>query len=183
MYLLNPLKAWYYFSHASTQFRDHLWRTTQKRSGQVISRETKRLEQRLYWSCMKSEWYVVPAHPLPSMKPVLMDGPRSELRCEIALPTSGITQFGYPDLFPSPPTEMASPTAEHLPSPGGASRQDDVQPEEERSWLYYFAEISYRRILNRAITTFGSDGYVGWIANIRANLKHREAFEDEMNIW
>ncbi|OIW31477.1 hypothetical protein CONLIGDRAFT_659864 [Coniochaeta ligniaria NRRL 30616] len=162
MYLLNPLKAWYYFSHASTQFRDHLWRTTQKRSGQVVSRETKRLEQRLYWSCMKSE---------------------CELRCEIPLPTSGITQFGYPDLFPSPPTEMASPTAEHLSSPGGASRQDDVQPEEERSWLYYLAEISYRRILNRAITTFGSDGYAGWIANIGANLKHREAFEDEMNIW
>jgi hypothetical protein len=68
MYLLNPLKAWYYFSDASTQFRDHLWRTTHKRSGQVMSREMKRLEQRLYWSCMKSEWYVRPgAHPLPSM--------------------------------------------------------------------------------------------------------------------
>jgi hypothetical protein len=99
------------------------------------------------------------------------------------LPTSGITQFGYPDLFPSPPTEMTSPTAEHLPSPDGSSFQDDVQPEEERSWLYYLAEISYRRILNRAITTFGSDGCAGWITNIRANIKNCEAFEDEMNIW
>lgn len=55
MYLLNPLKAWYHFSHACEQFRNQQWRSAHKRGGDM-SRETRRLEQRLYWSCMKSEW-------------------------------------------------------------------------------------------------------------------------------
>lgn len=61
MHLLKPIKAWHYFSQASGQFRNHLWRTAQKRCGQTMCCETKRLEQRLYWSCMKSEWYVYPS--------------------------------------------------------------------------------------------------------------------------
>lgn len=58
MYLLKPLKAWNYFSQACGQFRNQLWRTTQKRLGQTMPPEIRRMEQRLYWSCMKSEWYL-----------------------------------------------------------------------------------------------------------------------------
>lgn len=184
MYLLNPLMAWHYFSHASAQFRDQLWRRTQKRWGQVMCRETKRLEQRLYWSCMKSEWYVRSGQtPCEAWTFRLMDRRPSELRCEMPLPASGITQFGYPDLFPSPPRETTSPAAEHRSMADEASPHDEMQPEEERSWLYYLAEISYRRLLNRAIATFGPEGHEGWITNVAANIKHHEAFEDEMNIW
>jgi hypothetical protein len=78
---------------------------------------------------------------------------------------------------------MTSPAAEHRPSPDEASPHEDIQPEEERSWLYYLAEISYRRLLNRAIATFGPMGHQGWVTNIRTNIRHHQAFEDEMNIW
>ena len=58
MYLLKPVKAWFYFNQACIQFRNQLWGRTRKASAYDHStpRETRRLEQRLYWSCMKSEW-------------------------------------------------------------------------------------------------------------------------------
>lgn len=59
MYLLNALGAWHYFNQACVQLRNLFWRQgyTGLSFEQYISREPGRLEQRLYWSCMKSEWY------------------------------------------------------------------------------------------------------------------------------
>lgn len=72
----------------------------------------------------------------------------SELRYyEIPLPPSGITQCDYLDMFPSPPTELTSPSAYDR----GDNFGDDIVPEEEKSWFYYLAEISYRRMMNRAM--------------------------------
>lgn len=114
---------------------------------------------------------------------ILTDGPPSELRCEIPLPASGVTQFGYPDLFPSPPTEASAPIAEDEQDADESRLQQNIQPEEERSWLYYLAEISFRRLMDRAIAVLGCDGEQGWITNVRANLRHCEVFEDEISIW
>lgn len=68
MYNLQPQQAWFYFHQASMQLQTHLWRKSQIRypSDTSIShrpnpqerRLEQRLEQRLYWSCMKTEWYV-----------------------------------------------------------------------------------------------------------------------------
>ncbi|KAL2687617.1 hypothetical protein Neosp_005179 [[Neocosmospora] mangrovei] len=107
------------------------------------------------------------------------NGP-SELRLEIPLPPSGIAHCDYPDMFPSPPTELASPTAQN---PALDTLQDDIVPEEEKSWFYYLAEISYRRMMNRALAVMARDGERGWIDNIGDTIKQCKDFNEQIDIW
>ncbi|KAF4936621.1 1-aminocyclopropane-1-carboxylate oxidase [Colletotrichum fructicola] len=159
MYSLRPLPAWSYFNQACVQFKNLLWRRTQRRAPENMSQKARRLEQRLYWSCMKSE---------------------CELRCEIPLPSSGITRLSYPDLFPSPPSEVATPA----PQPSSLDiLEDDIQPEEEKSWFYYLAEISSRRMINRAISIMGYHGEEAWIRNIAKVIEKYEDFDQQINVW
>ncbi|TDZ37523.1 hypothetical protein CTRI78_v011109 [Colletotrichum trifolii] len=159
MYSLHPLQAWFYFNQACVQFKNILWRRTQRRGPDNISQKTRRLEQRLYWSCMKSE---------------------CELRCEIPLPSSGISRLNYPDLFPSPPSEVASPVAR----PSALDiLEDDIQPEEETSWFYYLAEISSRRMLNRAISIMGYHGEQAWIRNVAKVVEKCKDIDQQINVW
>ena len=57
MYTLRPVEAWEKFFHASSTYhiylKGRLARDEQK--GLYVS-GTRLLEQRLYWSCFKSEW-------------------------------------------------------------------------------------------------------------------------------
>ncbi|EXJ77958.1 hypothetical protein A1O3_09117 [Capronia epimyces CBS 606.96] len=165
MYTLRPQRAWFYFQQASLQLQNHLWRKSQIQTGgglQVADPSflfDRRLEQRLYWSCMKSE---------------------CELRCELPLPPSGITRLNFPDLFPSPPTELSSPTTQQRTLDGV---DDDVEPEEEKSWFYYLAEISFRRMFNRIVTTVIGKGERGWINNIETIIQQCDQFDEEINIW
>ncbi|RSL43296.1 hypothetical protein CEP53_011770 [Fusarium sp. AF-6] len=109
------------------------------------------------------------------------DGPSClVLRLEIPLPPSGISHCDYPDMFPSPPTELASPTAQN---PVLDNLQDDIVPEEEKSWFYYLAEISYRRMMNRAIAVMARDGERGWINNIGDTIKQCKDFSEHIDIW
>ncbi|KAI1385482.1 vegetative cell wall protein gp1 [Hypoxylon trugodes] len=157
MYSLRPLRAWSYFNQASVSFRNLVWMRTQKGAGDML--EKQRLEQRLYWSCMKSEL---------------------ELRSELPLPSSGITRFDYPDLFPSPPSELASPAAE---SQGFDGLPPDIEPEEERSWFYYLAEISYRRMMNRAFVILRRNGEESWIGDIKGTIQHCEDLDEQIKVW
>lgn len=61
MYHLDALRAWHCFNQACVQLRNLFWGQgyTGTSFEQYISQEPGRLEQRLYWSCMKSEWYVL----------------------------------------------------------------------------------------------------------------------------
>ncbi|XXH01798.1 hypothetical protein Hte_008159 [Hypoxylon texense] len=157
MYSLRPLRAWSYFNQASVSFRNFVWMRTQRGAGEVPERQ--RLEQRLYWSCMKSEL---------------------EVRSEIPLPSSGIMRFDYTDLFPSPPSELASPTTHSQAFDG---MPEDVEPEEERSWFYYLAEISYRRMLSRIIAIMRRNGEEGWIRDIERTMKQCEDLDEQIKIW
>ncbi|CAI4212826.1 unnamed protein product [Parascedosporium putredinis] len=166
MFLLRPVKAWSYFHQACVLFRNYVWIRRARDAGvaEPRPREIQRLEQRLYWSCMKSE---------------------CEIRCEIPLPSSGITQFGFPDMLPSPPSGIApSPPAHPSPeTPSSQSRPLAIEPEEEKSWFYYLAEVSFRKMMNRAIATMGASGEQGWISNVHENLTHYKALDEEINIW
>ncbi|KAI0886968.1 vegetative cell wall protein gp1 [Annulohypoxylon maeteangense] len=157
MYSLKPLQAWTYFNQASVSFRNLVWMRTQRGIGDMV--ESQRLEQRLYWSCMKSEL---------------------EIRSEIPLPSSGIARFDYPDLFPSPPSELASPVEQSQSFDGLPT---DIEPEEERSWFYYLSEISYRRILSRAFVILRRDGEEGWIRHIEQTIKQCEDLDDQIKAW
>ncbi|KAH7221669.1 hypothetical protein BKA60DRAFT_595530 [Fusarium oxysporum] len=160
------LVAWFHFNRACVDLRNILWTRSQKKSSEATTQETRRLEQRLYWSCVKTEylayevWY-------------------SELRYEIPLPPSGITQCDYPDMFPSPPTELASPSAYDR----GDTLDDDIVPEEEKSWFYYLAEISYRRMMNRAMAVMARSGEQGWSDNICKAMEHCKEFNEQIDLW
>ncbi|KAF5251284.1 hypothetical protein FANTH_3576 [Fusarium anthophilum] len=158
MYCLHPLQAWFHFNRACVDLRNILWTRSQKKSNQATTQETRRLEQRLYWSCVKTEY---------------------ELRYEIPLPPSGITQCDYPDMFPSPPTELTSPSAYDR----GDTFDDDIVPEEEKSWFYYLAEISYRRMMNRAMAVMVRSGEQGWSNNISEAMEHCKEFNEQIDLW
>ncbi|CAH0058243.1 unnamed protein product [Clonostachys solani] len=159
MYTLSPLQAWFYFNRACVDLRNLLWARNRRRSPDPVSQEARRLEQRLYWSCVKTEY---------------------ELRCEIPLPPSGITNCDYPDMFPSPPTRLGSPT---IHGQTLEELESDIVPEEEKSWFYYLAEISYRRIMNRAMAVMGHDGEEGWVRNISSRIKPCKTFSDQIDLW
>ncbi|KAI1451721.1 vegetative cell wall protein gp1 [Annulohypoxylon moriforme] len=157
MYSLKPLSAWNYFNQASVCFRNLVWMQTQRVVGDML--ESQRLEQRLYWSCMKSEL---------------------EIRSEIPLPSSGIARFDYPDFFPTPPSELASPVAQSQSFDG---LPPDLEAEEERGWFYYLSEISYRRILSRAFVILRRDSEEGWVRNIEQTIKQCEDLDEQIKAW
>jgi len=60
MYTLRPVEAWQNFLQASSTY--HIYLKGQVRgseSNEVHANKNRLLEQRLYWSCFKSEWYVL----------------------------------------------------------------------------------------------------------------------------
>lgn len=83
-------------------------------------------------------------------------------------------------MFPSPPTRLGSPT---IHGQTLEELQSDIVPEEEKSWFYYLAEISYRRILNRAMAVMGHEGEEGWTRNISSRIKQCKTFNDQIDLW
>ncbi|OAK96920.1 hypothetical protein IQ06DRAFT_229637 [Phaeosphaeriaceae sp. SRC1lsM3a] len=171
MYCLRPLKAWNYFNSACVQCRNLLWIRSQRSiSVNPLAPSTvdpptgalRLIEQRLYWSCLKSEL---------------------ELRCEIPLPQSGLASFNQPDLFPSPPETQTS-SRRNNDKLGETGHELDL--EYQRGWLYYLSEISHRRMINRAITTMSPpdmDQAESWIKNIQENLQHVKDLEHQIDTW
>ncbi|KAI0376031.1 hypothetical protein F5Y04DRAFT_274053 [Hypomontagnella monticulosa] len=91
-----------------------------------------------------------------------------ELRAEMQLPASGLLRFKYPDLFPALPASEA----------GNYSAL-----EEERSWLYYLAEISLRNIMNRVLADFYGYGEVAWLNDTASLVKRHAAYSEELESW
>ena len=136
MYSLRPLKAWMSFNQSCAIFQTYL----HTRSPQQAARATKRLEQRLYWSCLKSE---------------------CEMRDEVDLPPSGLAKVNHPDVFPSPPGGTPEPEAG-----GNAIHSPDMQRpvdvELQKTWYYYLSEIAGRRLKNRISTVLHGGSPFSW---------------------
>ncbi|OAL28488.1 hypothetical protein AYO20_09436 [Fonsecaea nubica] len=152
MYSLQPLRAWNEFLQASVNYDMYLRR--QKNLPLDISSpqnsDTRRVEQRLYWTCFKSE---------------------CEIRQEIHIPESGLSNLRYPYMFPSPPsagspaaqepvTQGASPTQASPPS--ARAFPSSFEFSEQQSWFYYLTEITLTRIGNRILTAFYQHGHSAW---------------------
>lgn len=59
MYALRPLEAWQNFLQASSTYHVYLRCRASATNGDLNSyNRTRKLEQRLFWSCFKSEWSV-----------------------------------------------------------------------------------------------------------------------------
>lgn len=194
MYTLRPMLSWQYFHQASIVYQLYL-----KMNGRVSDDNTvlmdeivrhgysdskmRRLEQRIYWSCFKSE---------------------AEFRVELPLPQSEIASYEFPNLFPSPPSPLATdhgPTAVGTTSTGRSSsgsipimqvvlpdHQDDARIHakrlcnEEESWYYYLTEVALRRIGNRVINTFFQKSPDEWL-NIEQFTDVAVEFEAQVSTW
>lgn len=194
MYTLRPMISWQYFHQASIVYQLYL-----KMNGRVSDDNTvlmdeivtrgyldskmRRLEQRIYWSCFKSE---------------------AEFRVELPLPQSEIASYEFPNLFPSPPSPLPG---EQVPTTVGTSTverslsvnlsimqmiapetQDDVRVHakrlcnEEESWYYYLTEVALRRIGNRVINTFFQRAPDEWL-NIEQFVDVAVEFEAQVSTW
>ncbi|KID65286.1 Zn(2)-C6 fungal-type DNA-binding domain protein, partial [Metarhizium hybridum] len=162
LYTLRPVQAWQAFFHASSLYTVYLKsRAAALQIGpghyhddaligdESCSGEKLRccLEQRLYWSCIKSE---------------------SEICTEVDLPRSELGKMEYPYLFPSPPTPksvdglhdthdmgavgMLAPTA--LLSVDDAAEKQDFKTLHEHSWFSYLSNIALLRISSRVDDEF-----------------------------
>lgn len=156
MYNLQPLQSWKYFSLASNawyasvmtrlatdvmlkqRLTDHLGRlppSTALRDAHDEGRSLT-LEQSLYFTCYKSEWYLVLISQHPRTTTNITS---SEFAFELPLPPSILHNIGYPHAFPSPPN-----LDNEIP--------DDAESIiQRRSWYYYLAEIASRHLLNRVL--------------------------------
>ncbi|EED17953.1 conserved hypothetical protein [Talaromyces stipitatus ATCC 10500] len=121
-YNIEPIPGWKMFRTASM-----LWEAynLKHRGGKTErSKQEESLEQRLYWTCLKSE---------------------CEVRYELAdLPSCTLWESDFPFSLPTFSTSSYPPTSSIT------SNRHEQTIEDSPSYYYYLAEISLRRLLNRA---------------------------------
>lgn len=171
MYTLRPIRAWVEFHSATRAYQLYL-RCQACLSDQPAAGSTARRwqEQRLYWSCYKSE---------------------CELRTEMDIPDSLLADFRYPDLYPSPPSapehEVADTghiAADVFAGPWNPRRPDTINNQHESSWFYYLTEITLRRLCNRVLNIFYKEGTAAWtVSAIPTMVKMATEFEMHLNTW
>ncbi|KAL7625818.1 hypothetical protein AAE478_005041 [Parahypoxylon ruwenzoriense] len=174
-FAVRPLDTWQRLQGACERFQALLY--AKALSSNTADREEQRarhIEQCLYWSCVKAG---------------------CELRAELQLPASGLLQFKYPGLFPAlsfpPELQNSSPAVqtERELYAGLMDRSHTSNPEkysileEERSWLYYLAEISLRGIMNRLLADYYGEGETAWINDISSLRKRYKDYHMEINLW
>ncbi|KAF7550236.1 hypothetical protein G7Z17_g5842 [Cylindrodendrum hubeiense] len=172
MYTQRPLSAWAEFHSASRSYHIYLQCQARRPSRSVDpARVSKRrqLEQRLYWSCYKSE---------------------CELRAEIELPNSSLADFHYPDMHPSPPNVPSQAPHGEVAFQSGAQRSSGGRRsmgshrQHEQSWFYYLTEITLRRIVNRILNMLYSDGHESWTDDaVPYMVKAASEFEQQIQEW
>lgn len=98
----------------------------------------------------------------------------SELAPELGLPPSGLSEFAYPDLFPSPPASLGRVQTEI----------EEGQPHsEERGWFFYLAEISLRRTIIDTIKVIYRKGETQWVNNIQWLVAQHDEQEQQVLLW
>ncbi|KAF5027830.1 hypothetical protein F66182_57 [Fusarium sp. NRRL 66182] len=163
MYIMRPLAAWSQFQSATKTYYLYLQCQSRRSNGPmadtVQSSKRRSLEQRLYWSCYKSE---------------------CELRAEISIPNSSLADVRFSDMHPSPPN-----LGEEAVSPGlGSSPQDKQCRQQEQSWFYYLTEITLRRMANRVLNLLYSADHTMWIKDsIVLMAEEAEQIHKQLREW
>lgn len=202
MYTIRPLQAWQSFIQASTVYVVYLksqgrfssegnqWNDTQKPT-------LRSLEQRLYWSCLKSEQCVRVSECKESVQ---LMSECSEILSEIPLPSSGLSAINYPHMFPSPPSAdmlnvplpnsfdaFSSGTLSAVsPQSTSTTSSDSVDQAllHEQSWFYYLTEISLLRLSHRIIKHFYTAENSSWLrTNVLDMINAAEEFETQLEGW
>ncbi|KAI8185839.1 hypothetical protein K4K51_011277 [Colletotrichum sp. SAR 10_75] len=160
---LRPLRACFYIQQASTRLQAHLLRRGRRpwRAASGSEEPTQPLEQRVFWSCFKAENEILPT---------------------LGLRSSGLEDFTYPDSFPAPPSTLSSARPAAGDYYAWSPMSDDQQRvEEERSWLYYLAEISLRRTIKDTMAVLYRKGETYWLQNEQLLVRQYDEFEKEIS--
>lgn len=111
-----------------------------------------------------------------------------DLREELQLPPSAITNLEFPTEFPSLPSwtsflnganhnvSNGSPNSECLPP-------NVVQQEEEQSWYYYLASIALRKQANSIVKLLYRPGEASWMEKVELTIHHAAFQESELDQW
>ncbi|RPB00497.1 hypothetical protein L873DRAFT_770758 [Choiromyces venosus 120613-1] len=171
MYTMNQFAAWKMFNAASVSCEGYLHRKENSKasdgahSGMFSScsnEPTRHLEQRIYWSCLKSELYAIYHFCSLTYANQTM---RRELCSQLDTSHSGLNEVDYPHAFPSPPREISTSAAfqsstsffeqprsaqtltssQSQPTSTTTGIPEDRQ-EDELTWFYYLAEIALRKV-------------------------------------
>ncbi|KAL0937151.1 uncharacterized protein CTRU02_206882 [Colletotrichum truncatum] len=158
---LRPLRACFYIQQASTRLQAHLLRRGRRPWRETSGREepTQPLEQRVFWSCFKAENEILPA---------------------LGMRSSGLEDFTYPDSFPAPPSTLSSTSYDAGDYAWSPMSDDQQRVEEERSWLYYLAEISLRRTIKDTMAVLYRKGETYWLQNEQVLVRQYDEFEKEI---
>ncbi|KAM5344153.1 hypothetical protein ACJ41O_012690 [Fusarium nematophilum] len=175
MYVMRPLPAWSQFQSAAKSYYLYLQcqpKHTRPTDDSAESSKQRSVEQRLYWSCYKSE---------------------CELRAEINLPNSSLAEVHYSDLHPSPPDmddDESNPEFESSPpnrpawSRTGMRATPGARRQQEQTWYYYLTEITLRRIANRVLNLFYIGDHTIWTKDSMVFMvKAAEQFEQQLEEW
>ncbi|KAK1622115.1 hypothetical protein BDP81DRAFT_455672 [Colletotrichum phormii] len=171
---LRPMRACFYIQQASTRLQTHLLRRGRRPWKEASGWEepTQPLEQRVFWSCFKAENEILPT---------------------LGLRPSGLEDFTYPDSFPAPPSTLSTTRTittttsvnETSASPSEYTWSPIPDPqqrlEEERSWLYYLAEISLRRTIKNTMSVLYRKGEAYWLRNEGLLVRQYDEFEKEIS--
>lgn len=181
-YTLRPLQGWSAIHQAGSTLS--LYLKARAASQSVIDSphhahdlSERHLEQRIYWTVLKSE---------------------CEVRTELDLPQSELCKLEYPYLFPSPPDppspvqvpesslSTSTPASTATPSSQAFSMasSSSCQKEEEQSWFYYLSEIALRRLENHILNTFYRADHSSWTqVNIKDLVCAATSIEEQLEIW
>ncbi|KAL7937549.1 hypothetical protein V8C35DRAFT_292779 [Trichoderma chlorosporum] len=193
LYTLRPIEAWQAFFHASTLYTVYLksqaaMRVTNNSNGgdiEMLPDEhdchdelSQCLEQRLYWSCIKSE---------------------SEVCAEVELPRSALYTMDYPYQFPSPSTPKSiaglddspynSPSASSAATTSSSSSNhtadvQDFKELHESSWFNYLSEISLSKLSNSVDQAFYAKPPSSWAeTNLLDMITTACDFEKQIERW
>lgn len=181
-YTLRPLQGWSAIHQAgstlSLYLKAHAALQMQINSPlHAPELHERHLEQRIYWTVLKSE---------------------CEVREELDLPQSDLCKLEYPYLFPSPPSPpspvqipesslpSSTPASSATPSSQAFSMASlsSSQRTEEQSWFYYLSEIALRRIENQILNTFYRADHNSWTQmDVEGLISAATSIEDQLAIW
>ena len=96
---------------------------------------------------------------------------------EFPLRPTGIVDCTYPTAFPPPP-ELSNPH-----SPASPAAPSEAAQNRERSWLYYLAEISLRRMIMDTTEIMYAGGSEAWMADLPALLARYYECQEKVRLW
>ncbi|KEF59381.1 uncharacterized protein A1O9_04225 [Exophiala aquamarina CBS 119918] len=157
---VRPLQSWFYLQQACSRLKSHLMsRNGGSSPTDLENHEENQVEQRVFWSCVRSEIELLP---------------------DICLPSSGLDSFQYPE-FPSPP----SATSDSSSDPRAGSGDSDFVPanSQAQSWLFFLAEISLRRTIDANLRLLYGKSEPYWLSHMPLLMKHHAQCEEQISLW